>query len=120
MLKPKSYRLTDKDIEKIDQLKTRLDLVSKVDVIRRAIDSLYSMIVDNVSQAIKPPIMKSELNIYEGWAAKTAPPQYLKMNGSKNAFFVDGSDSNKYMVVITDGKKEVTLDEDSPYFNQFK
>ena len=62
----------------------------------------------------------SKLNIYEGWAAKTAPPQYLKMNGSKNAFFVDGSDSNKYMVVITDGKKEVTLDEDSPYFNQFK
>lgn len=60
----------------------------------------------------------SKLNIYEGWVANPAPPGYTRMNGSQTAFYSEAV-GEKYIVVITNGKKEVTLDEDSPYFKNF-
>jgi hypothetical protein len=61
----------------------------------------------------------TEFNPYQGWVANPAPPNYTKMNGSQTAFYSEAV-GEKYIVVITNGKKEVTIDEDSPYFKDFK
>lgn len=114
----------------INQIRVAQSINKDIDIIRRGINIQFNALHDNLAlQNTKPFYSKSpasfepsapKINIYEGYVVKPAPPQYLKMNGSNTAFYVEGGEVEKYIKVITNGKKDVTLDEDSPYFNQFE